>query len=350
MWRAWPKRSTVFAEDEWREHPQKYAGNSAMVLISPHGEITDDMYGPMAVTEKLRRCPYLQQVLASFDTVFGRSRLMRLAPGAEVNMHNDVHYNWRNRVRIHVPIITEPAVQFFCGKESVHMAAGEAWIFDNWKPHRVINPGATHRIHLVADTVGTAAFWGLVRQLHLMGNKEMEPRNISYQPGLTPELRLENYNQPSVMPPAELNGALREMIVDLRLNRQVDPHQCGAFVQVLEELRYDWQANWVQHGPNESGWPVYRALLARARTRMAEFPRTLILEQHELPGAGCRRGHSGGLPWSCGERQGVVCPPRETFRRTALRSTGVHRRRTALRQHLAVRLAGSQPRTVDAGR
>ena len=150
-----------FSEEEWREHPHKYPGNTAMVLISVRGELNDDIAGPMAVTEKLRRCPYLQQVLASFNTVFGRSRLMRLAPGAEVSTHNDVHYYWRNRVRIHIPIITDPAVRFFCGEKSVHMAAGEAWIFDSWKPHRVINPAAHHRIHLVADTVGPGSFTGL---------------------------------------------------------------------------------------------------------------------------------------------------------------------------------------------
>jgi hypothetical protein len=272
-----------FAEDEWREHPQKFPGNSAMVLISPHGGISDDVYGPMAVTEKLRRCPYLQQVLASLNTVFGRSRLMRLAPGAEVSMHNDVHYSWRNRVRIHIPIVTDPAVRFFCGNKSVHMAAGEAWIFDNWKPHRVINPSDVHRIHLVADTVGTADFWNLVRKLHLMGHREMAPREIFYQPGLTPGLRLESNTQPGIMPPAELNGALREMIVDLRLNRAVDPARCGEFVRVLDDLRYDWQANWVQHGANESGWKTYRDLLTRARARMAEFPRTLTLSSTNYP-------------------------------------------------------------------
>lgn len=266
-----------FSEEEWREHPHKYPGNTAMVLISVRGELNDDIAGPMAVTEKLRRCPYLQQVLASFNTVFGRSRLMRLAPGAEVSTHNDVHYYWRNRVRIHIPIITDPAVRFFCGEKSVHMAAGEAWIFDSWKPHRVINPAAHHRIHLVADTVGTAAFWDMVRVLHLAGHRQPETRNVAYHPEFSPQLRLERYNQPVVMPPAELDAALREMIVDLRSNRRLDPAVCGAFVQVLDDLRHEWQSLWVQHGPGESGWKDYRDQLQRARARMAEFPRTLTL-------------------------------------------------------------------------
>jgi hypothetical protein len=272
-----------FSEEEWREHPHKYPGNSAMVLISVRGELNDDMAGPMAVTEKLRRCPYLQQVLSSFNTVFGRSRLMRLAPGAEVSTHNDVHYYWRNRVRIHIPVITDPSVRFFCGRKSVHMAAGEAWIFDSWKPHRVINPAAIHRIHLVADTVGTAAFWNRVRELHLTGYREPETRTVPYDPEFRPVLRLESYNQPVVMPPVELDTALREMILDLRGNHGLDPAQCGAFVQVLDDLRHEWQSIWVQHGPGESGWNDYRDQLQRARARMAGFPRTLTLTSTGYP-------------------------------------------------------------------
>jgi hypothetical protein len=272
-----------FAEEEWREHPQRFTGNSAMVLISARGEINDEMSGPMAVTEKLGRCPYLRQVLSAFNTVFGRSRLMRLAPGAEVSMHNDVHYYWRNRVRIHIPIVTDPSVRFFCASQSVHMAAGEAWIFDNWKPHRVINPSATQRIHLVADTVGTAAFWAMVRELPLKGQREPQTRTVPYVPALSPTLRLESYTQARVMPPAELDAALREMIVDLRSNRGLDAGQCGAFVQVLDDLRHEWQSLWVQHGPGESAWQDYRDRLQRARVRMAGFPRTLTLSSTGYP-------------------------------------------------------------------
>ena len=44
------------------------------------------------------------------------------------------------------------------------MTAGEAWIFDNWREHQVLNPTPDARIHLVADTAGTSAFWRLVAQ------------------------------------------------------------------------------------------------------------------------------------------------------------------------------------------
>ena len=78
----------------------------------------------MQPTPMLERCPYLQQVMASFNTVIGRSRLMRLAPGNGVPPHSDTDYSWRNRVRIHVPIITDPAIIFFVDGQYRYTYAG----------------------------------------------------------------------------------------------------------------------------------------------------------------------------------------------------------------------------------
>jgi hypothetical protein len=83
--------------------------------------------------------PYLRQALAGFGVVWSRSRLMRLAPGAGVPEHADINYHWHTRVRLHIPVFTQPAVRFHCDGEAVHMAAGEAWIFDNWRRHHVEN-------------------------------------------------------------------------------------------------------------------------------------------------------------------------------------------------------------------
>ena len=78
--------------------------------------------------------------------------------------HVDVNYYWRERVRVHVPIVTQPTVRFVCGGEQINMREGECWIFDTWRSHHVVNDHALARIHLVADTVGGAAFWEHMRQ------------------------------------------------------------------------------------------------------------------------------------------------------------------------------------------
>ena len=110
----------------------------------------------MRPTPNLARMPYVHAVLSSFGAPIGRSRLMRIEAASQATLHVDTNHYWAERVRIHVPIVTSPAIEFLCGDERLHMAAGESWIFDAWRPHNVMNPTAEKRIHLVADTVGSA--------------------------------------------------------------------------------------------------------------------------------------------------------------------------------------------------
>ena len=70
------------------------------------------------------------------------------------------------------------------------MAAGEAWVFDTWKHSQRRQPRwATRRIHLVADTVGSAAFWELVasgeRPFGDNGSAAAGAavRSVAYEPG-----------------------------------------------------------------------------------------------------------------------------------------------------------------------
>lgn len=74
-------------------HPAGYEGNASLPLISLNGEMNDAFNGPMKPTEKLERVPYIMQVLASFDEVFGRSRLMQLGPECAVPEHFDANYH-----------------------------------------------------------------------------------------------------------------------------------------------------------------------------------------------------------------------------------------------------------------
>ena len=68
-------------ESAWSRHPQEYEGNTAARLITVGGTQTDLVAGSMQPTPALLASPYLQQVLASFDTVWSRSRLMRIEGG-----------------------------------------------------------------------------------------------------------------------------------------------------------------------------------------------------------------------------------------------------------------------------
>ena len=256
----------------WRQHPDKTDGNSALPLISADGGDNDDATGDMRPTPHLERSPYLRQVIASFDEVFGRSRLMRLAPGCDVSEHVDVHHHWFNRVRVHVPVVTNPDVTFHCGGQHRHMAAGECWIFDTWRLHRVENRGQRSRTHLVIDTAGSSRFWEMASQALAAerAGRPLEPRFVPYIEGLQAQVRTERYSQQTVMSPGEVDHLVGDLIRDLSARPDNDPAQAAEYRRVLSGFCKDWRALWYQYGIQEAGWLQYDALLKATLATLAD--------------------------------------------------------------------------------
>jgi uncharacterized protein (TIGR03032 family) len=239
-------------EADWRPHPQGLPGNWALALVAVGGDPANDgTSGPMHPTPLLARCPYLQQVLAAFGSVIGRTRLMRLDGNAEAAEHADTNYYWMERARVHVPILTTPSVRFRCGGRETHMAAGEAWIFDTWSLHSVVNPEPTRRIHLVADTVGSAAFWDLVeRGARPFASPPRLARNetrVDFDPALSPSLRTEGSNFPALMSPWEQEALLRRVRDDLEAAAGA-PEARLRLEEVLQRFQRDWRGQWAADG------------------------------------------------------------------------------------------------------
>lgn len=262
--------------DAWREHPQKFPGNHALPLISVDGDPdSDSISGPMRPTAYLAQCPYLMQVLAGLDAVWGRTRLMKLSGQAEVTEHADINYYWRERARVHVPIVTRPSVRFLCGEAEVNMQPGECWIFDTWRRHRVINGADDERIHLVADTVGGPGFWDLVGRGRAPGYNVpagWHARAIAPAADGGTRLRYETVNVPLVMTPWELREHLGFLLRDLPEFPNLQAvHQQAARFQTL------WQALWSEHGPDRSGWPGYRAAIDAFDTAMEQLATGVLL-------------------------------------------------------------------------
>jgi hypothetical protein len=263
-------------ESAWSRHPREHAGNTALRLITAGGGDNDAVSGEMKPTEALAACPYVRQVLASFDTVWSRSRFMRIAGGASVPQHSDIDYHWFHRVRVHVPVVTRPEVRFHCGGESVHMAAGEAWVFDNWREHRVENPAPEARIHLVADTAGTSAFWRLVSRGQSQDFAPADPQAkfIGFDPAAAPRLLTERVNVMPVMPPAEVEQLAIDLLADLA-PADARPESAAAverFVATLVDFCRDWRSLWSLFGLAREGRPHYEKLLAAARRDFSGLP------------------------------------------------------------------------------
>jgi len=266
--------------DAWQAHPLSYTGNSAVPLISVNGEANDFFAGPMAETRWLKQSPYLRQVLAHFQVVFGRSRLMGLAGGQQVPRHSDINYHWFQRVRVHIPIITFPEVMFYCHDQAVHMGAGEAWLFDNWKLHHVINSGTELRVHLVADTLGSAAFWQLVERA--MAEPDGSSHRIEYEPSLEPQLQMEQFNTPDVMHPAEVELLSEDLIADLLASGQRNPpEQVEQFISVVRAFCQDWKGLWALYGDDEQAWSVYQVRRDQLMQQMLAIRKPLMIASNE---------------------------------------------------------------------
>ncbi len=260
----------------WRPHPQNYPGNFALPLISVEGDPDSDaIAGPMRPTPYLQRCPYLTQVLARLGAVWGRTRLMKLIGGAEVTPHADINYYWRDRLRVHVPIQAESGVRFICGEAEVHMAPGECWIFDTWRPHRVINVVDRERVHLVADTVGGEQFWELAARGRAPGHGDFEnwrAETFDVDAEAFAQLRLESVNVPQVMTPWELRNHVEFILA------HVTPHPQLACVQRdVNRFIANWHALWAQYGESRAGWSEYRRLLNEFAECMQRSASSLLL-------------------------------------------------------------------------
>ncbi len=263
-----------FSDRQWMAHPSGLAGNSAIALISSGGGDNNSFEGEKRPTPHLARCPYMRQVMASFDEVLSRSRLMRLEPGAEVSMHVDFNYHWFSRVRIHIPIVTGPRVIFYCGPEQLHMAAGECWIFDSWRRHRVVNDFPGHRVHLVIDTCGSAGFWRQVQTL-AKDPAAIPRKHVPFEPGRTVTLKTEQFSSLPVMAPGECAALIEDLIADFSANPRNDSVLVAEYIGVLRAFAQDWRELWLLHGHRPEGFSNYRQLIERTREKLHPQRRAL---------------------------------------------------------------------------
>ncbi|MFO0692064.1 MAG: aspartyl/asparaginyl beta-hydroxylase domain-containing protein [Polyangiales bacterium] len=128
---------------------------------------------PFRDTPALDRCPAVKSTLAAFRCELAAARFLRLGPGAYVLPHRDYDLGIEvGQVRLHVPVVTNPEVDFYVEEERLEMQPGETWYADFGLPHRVRNRGSEARIHLVIDCVLDAWLEGLLVEGARAGQRE----------------------------------------------------------------------------------------------------------------------------------------------------------------------------------
>jgi hypothetical protein len=148
------------AADDWSAHFNKgfFEGKWTGVVLrsvsglSPRRLYPEPRAGPFVDRPVLDRCPNIQELLASFKCPLRSVRLLRLAAGSVIKEHRDDNLGFEEgRIRLHVPIVTNEAVDFFLDAHRIEIREGECWYLDLSLPHWIENRGSAERIHLVID-------------------------------------------------------------------------------------------------------------------------------------------------------------------------------------------------------
>ena len=151
--------------DRWTPHFQRmhYDGDwRVLPLRSIEGTIDPTVPSPLdardaapsryAPTPLLATCPAIARFLEDLKCPVMSARLLSLRSGATIKPHRDIELAFeRGEARLHIPIFTNPHVQFFVEDERIVMEAGTCWYINANLTHRVANTGDRDRIHLVVD-------------------------------------------------------------------------------------------------------------------------------------------------------------------------------------------------------
>lgn len=134
---------------EWSVVPLRGPAGAAhpvmMIYSDPTARLFED-------TPFLDEAPYMREVLAAFHCPMLSARLMRLTSGSLIKTHQDLDLDADGGVvRVHLPIVTHPDVDFRLNGRAVTMAAGSAWYLRLSDPHSVANRSPLDRVHLVMD-------------------------------------------------------------------------------------------------------------------------------------------------------------------------------------------------------
>lgn len=120
--------------------------------------------------------PFARKVLdelgAEKPEVFG---FYYLEPGARIHPHRDLTgASMNNRIRFHVPVVTNPGVEFTVSGERIPMKPGELWYLDTSYKHSVANTGDESRVHIVVECAVNDKIRGIIprtlrARLHTVG-------------------------------------------------------------------------------------------------------------------------------------------------------------------------------------
>ncbi|MGC5703853.1 aspartyl/asparaginyl beta-hydroxylase domain-containing protein [Pseudomonas sp. NFXW11] len=142
--------------DHWQEHfnHDYYLGQWSGVALISAADAVGLAPGRQVPLQRPAWCdePRWQRALQPLAVELVSARLLRLGPGSRILEHCDPDLSGEQAdLRLHVPLLSPPAVDFMLDGQRMPLAAGECWFLDLARPHSVSNADSVERIHLVLD-------------------------------------------------------------------------------------------------------------------------------------------------------------------------------------------------------
>jgi hypothetical protein len=152
LWNSDPERLAqggphCETDDIWVRYRDRSEITDRQSVVEPHFSV---FYPAWHALPALRPVVFALSALVG-SVHMGGILLTRIPPGCKVHPHDDRgswHAEWHN-AKVWLPLRANHRCVNFSGDESVVMAPGEAWSFDNCVPHSVHNDGETERLALI---------------------------------------------------------------------------------------------------------------------------------------------------------------------------------------------------------
>jgi hypothetical protein len=175
----------------WTENYSEYqsGGWKTLALYNSNGDSqSNDLEdGAVMPTDVARRLPRLRELIEQSSPSLMWARLLRLDPGACLWEHTDygaANLRRDRRVRLHLPLVTNPRAVLVFPSHTVHMRAGYWWkLSADEERHGACNFGDQPRLHVILDCYLDAA---LSRRL---SNETLDPACVEEKPPLSSSQR-----------------------------------------------------------------------------------------------------------------------------------------------------------------
>lgn len=141
-------------EAAWSTQAAGGLGNTeAIPLIAVGGTMNGDfaIAGPLQPTPALGACAHIRQVLQWLRVPLGCCRLVRLPAQTETPTQADHSYHGFRYQPLQVPLLSDPAVLWYCDDQSQHLTVGKLWQCDHYRRYRWVNASDRPAIHLVIE-------------------------------------------------------------------------------------------------------------------------------------------------------------------------------------------------------